>query len=146
MLVSIILGLADLWEPILRQLSYLDIRINLAGYFVLATGLFLMWFLTFVFFDRQMYIRFTPGQAASLHREIGGGEKVYDTQGMTMEKERSDLFRHWILGLGSGDLIVKTSGAQAHQFDLHNVLFVGKKKWPKSRRDATEKKCHRIRS
>ena len=59
--------------------------------------------------------------------EIGGGEKVYDAIGMTLEKQRSDLFRHWILGLGSGDLIVRTSGAQAHQFDLPNVLFIGKK-------------------
>ena len=30
--------------------------------------------------------------------------------------------------LGDGSLIVKTAGAQAHQFDLPNVLFVGKKK------------------
>jgi hypothetical protein len=46
---------------------------------------------------------------------------------MTLEKQRSDLFRHWLLGLGSGDLIVRTSGAQAHQFDMPNVLFIGRK-------------------
>ncbi len=40
---------------------------------------------------------------------------------------KCDLFRHWILGLGSGDLVVKTTGAQMHEFDLHNVLFIGKK-------------------
>jgi hypothetical protein len=43
---------------------------------------------------------------------------------MALEKQPSDLFRHWILGLGAGDLVVKTSGAQAHTFDLPNVLFV----------------------
>jgi hypothetical protein len=59
--------------------------------------------------------------------EIGEGETAYDTTGMTIQKQRSDLFRHWILGLGSGDLIVKTSGAQSHQFDLPNVLFQGRK-------------------
>ena len=69
---------------------------------------------------------FTPGQF-KVCTEIGGGEKVYDTTGMTIEKQRSDLFRHWILGLGSGDLIVNTSGAQAHHFDLPNVLFIGRK-------------------
>ena len=42
-------------------------------------------------------------------------------------KQRNDLFRHWILGLGSGDLIVNTSGATAHHSDLPNVLFVGYK-------------------
>ena len=47
--------------------------------------------------------------------------------GMTIQKQRSDLFRHWILGLGSGDLIVRTSGAQAHQFDLPNVLSLGRR-------------------
>jgi hypothetical protein len=52
---------------------------------------------------------------------------VYDTVGMTVQKQRSDLFRHWILGLGSGDLLVTTTGAAAHHFDLPNVLFIGKK-------------------
>ena len=33
---------------------------------------------------------------------IGSGEVAYDTVGMAVAKRRSDLFRHWILGLGSG--------------------------------------------
>jgi hypothetical protein len=37
------------------------------------------------------------------------------------------LFRHWLLGFGSGDLLVKTAGANAQQFEMHNVLFVGSK-------------------
>jgi len=32
-----------------------------------------------------------------------------------------------LLGLGSGDLIVRTSGAQTHQFEMPNVLFIGRK-------------------
>jgi hypothetical protein len=46
---------------------------------------------------------------------------------MTVQKQRSDLFRHWILGLGSGDLIVRTAGAQTHHFDMPNVLFLGRR-------------------
>ena len=47
--------------------------------------------------------------------EIGEAETAYDTTGMTIQKQRSDLFRHWILGLGSGDLIVTTTvGPVAH--------------------------------
>ena len=88
--------------------------------------LFTVWILIFVLFDRQIYMIFTPGQL-KVRLEIGGGEKAFDTQGMTIEKQRSDLFRHWILGLGSGDLIVKTAGAQGHQFDMPNVLFLGRK-------------------
>ena len=52
---------------------------------------------------------------------------AYDTLGMVVVKRRSGLFRHWLLGFGSGDLIVNTSGASAAHYDLPNVLFVGYK-------------------
>ena len=70
--------------------------------------------------------RSSPGQFR-VRLEIGDAETAYDTAGMTIQKQRSDLFRHWILGLGSGDLIVRTAGAQTHQFDMPNVLFLGRK-------------------
>jgi hypothetical protein len=125
-MLSVIFGLAQLWGPILEHLGHLDVRINAGGYFFISGILFITWLVTFVFFDKQIYMIFTPGQL-KVCTEIGGGEKVYSAIGMSLEKQRSDLFRHWILGLGSGDLIVKTTGAQAHQFDLPNVLFIGKK-------------------
>jgi len=125
-LLSIILGLARLWGPILELLSYLDIRINAGGYLFISLILLLVWVITLVFFDRQIYIVFTPGQF-KVCTEIGGGEKVFDTMGMKMEKQRSNLFLHWVLGLGSGDLIVRTAGAAAEHFDLQNVLFIGRK-------------------
>jgi hypothetical protein len=125
-LLSIIFGLAGWWEKIIHTLQLLDIRINAAGYFFVSGILFAIWLVTFIFFDRQMYIIFTPGQL-KVRTEIGGGEKAYDTAGMTVEKQRSDLFRHWILGLGSGDLLVNTTGAGVHHLDLPNVLFIGKK-------------------
>jgi hypothetical protein len=46
---------------------------------------------------------------------------------MVVAKRRSDLFRHWLLGFGSGDLLVKAAGANAQQFEMHNVLFVESK-------------------
>ena len=58
---------------------------------------------------------------------IGDAEHVHDTTNMSVTKQRDDVFRHWVLGLGSGDLIVRTSGAQAHQFDLPNVLSLGRR-------------------
>jgi len=124
--VSLILHLAGLWEGIIARLSLLDVRINMGGYLMVSLVLFIIWLLTLLFFDKQIYMVFTPGQL-KVKTEIGGGEKVYDAIGMTLEKQRSDVFRHRILGLGSGDLIVKTSGAQAHHFDLPNVLFITKK-------------------
>ncbi len=125
-LVTVILVLANLWERIVSTLSYLDIRINMGGYLFISCSLFAVWLITLLLFDRQIYIVFTQRQF-KVCTEIGGGEKVYDTVGMKLERQRSDLFRHMILGLGSGDLIVKTSGAQAEHYDLPNVLFIGKK-------------------
>ena len=124
--LSIIFALAGWWETILRHLGYLDIRINAGGYFFLSGILFAIWLFTVLIFDKQIYMVFTPGQF-KVCTEVGGGEQTYSTIGMTLEKQRSDLFRHWILGLGSGDLIVKTTGAQAHHFEMPNVLFIGRK-------------------
>ncbi|HLJ91890.1 MAG TPA: hypothetical protein VKU02_01725 [Gemmataceae bacterium] len=125
-LMSIIFQLAGWWDAILNALGLLRIHINAAGYLLISTALFIIWLMTFVLFDPQIYMIFTPGQLR-VRQEIGGGEVVYDTAGMVIQKQRNDLFRHWVLGLGSGDLIVTTSGAAAHHFDLPNVLFVGYK-------------------
>jgi hypothetical protein len=124
--VSIIFALLDWWDPIMRALGQLDIRINLGGYLFISFILFVAWLIVFLLFDQQIYMVFTPGQFR-VRLEIGDAETAYDTTGMTIQKQRSDIFRHWILGLGSGDLIIKTSGAQAHTFDMPNVLFLGRK-------------------
>ncbi len=125
-MLAIIFQLSGFWETILDALGRLHIYINTGGYFLISSVLFLIWLVTFLFFDRQVYMVFTPGQLR-VRQEIGGGEAAYDTAGMVVQKQRNDLFRHWILGLGSGDLIVNTSGAHAHHFDLPNVLFIGNK-------------------
>jgi hypothetical protein len=125
-MLTIIFALAGWWEDIFTYLDRLHIQINMAGYLFISLVLLAIWLVTLFFFDQQIYMVFTPGQL-KVRTEIGGGEKAYDTSGMTIEKQRSDLFRHWILGLGSGDLIVNTSGAAVHHFDLPNVLFLNKK-------------------
>jgi hypothetical protein len=125
-MTAIIFALADWWRPILDTVGALHIHINAAGYLLISTALLIVWLVTFFFFDQQIYMVFTPRQLR-VRQEIGGGEAAYDTIGMVLQKQRNDLFRHWILGLGSGDLIVNTSGANAHHFDLPNVLFVGHK-------------------
>ena len=67
-----------------------------------------------------------PGQITREHF-WGAGSQSYATENMTLEKRRNDLFRHWILGLGSGDLRVHTYGAQHEEIFIPNVLFVGYK-------------------
>jgi hypothetical protein len=46
---------------------------------------------------------------------------------MVVVKRHSGLFRHWLLGFGSGDLLVKPAGDNTQPFEMHNVLFVNKK-------------------
>jgi hypothetical protein len=125
-LMAVIFALADWWTVIFGWISLLDIRINMGGYLFVSLILFGMWLVVTMFFDQQIYMIFTPRQL-KVCTEVGGGEVVIDMQGMMIEKHRDDLFRHWILGLGSGDLTVKTSGANPQVFHLHNVLFIGRK-------------------
>jgi hypothetical protein len=123
---SLLFAYMNWWESILETFMRLHIHINAAGYMLISGALLVIWLAVFFLFDTQIYMLFTPGQLR-VRQSIGGGEVVYDTAGMSIQKQRNDLFRHGILGLGSGDLIVNTSGAASHHLELPNVLFVGHK-------------------
>jgi hypothetical protein len=51
-------------------------------------------------------------------------DKSYDTDNMVFQKRQDDLFRHWVIGLGSGDLLMQTMGGQGEKASVLNVLFV----------------------
>jgi hypothetical protein len=124
-MLSIIFAVAGWWEYIFTHLGQLAIYINLGGYLTLSLVLFGLWCVNFFLLDRQTYMIFTPGQVR-VRLEIGAGETVYDTAGMVFHKQRSDLFRHWVLGLGSGDLVVRPANL-GYALELPNVLRVGRK-------------------
>jgi len=126
LLVTFLLALYDLWGPILDALGRLHIYMTVAGYLFTSSVLFTIWLIVLIFFDQRRWIIFSPGQMR-VHQDIGDAVQVYDTTGLTFQKRRSDLFRHWVLGLGSGDLLVSTSGAQSVHIEMLNVLFVGQK-------------------
>jgi len=49
---------------------------------------------------------------------------------MAFEKLRDDLFRHWALGLGSGDMVMmplRNVPGTVEDLRIENVLFVGSK-------------------
>jgi hypothetical protein len=69
---------------------------------------------------------FTRGRVR-VRTVIGEGEKVFDTRGMVFKRHRDDMFRHWLLGLGTADLTVFTSGANAQQIEMPNVMGIGRK-------------------
>lgn len=127
-MVAVVLFLAyvDWWDDIFRVMGKLAIFMNLGFYVLFSTAIFAVWGLAVFFFDRLDYWEFRPGQAIH-HTVLGGGEDAYDTRGMVVEKLRDDLFRHWILGMGSGDLHIATTGAKKGDFVVKNVAFVGNK-------------------
>jgi hypothetical protein len=104
----------------------LHVYINAGGYVFISTVLCAIWLVTVFFFDPQVYMVFSPRQL-TVRQQIGGGEITHDTVGMVVQKHRDDLFRHWILGLGSGDLLVKVAGANPQEYHFHNVAWVGQK-------------------
>ncbi len=124
--LSVIFALAGWWDHILGYMAMADVHINAFGYLCISTTLFVVWLAVFVFFDRLVYVTFSRGQF-QMHLAVGAGETAYEVLGMVVHKKRDDLFRHWILGFGSGDLIVRTGGANPQTFELPNVLFVGSK-------------------
>jgi hypothetical protein len=125
-IMILFLALMGWWDPVLIWLGGLDIRMNAGGYMAIAVPLFLIWvFSTFVY-DHYTYLIITRGQVR-IRQAIGDGEIAVDTSGLLLEKKRDDFFRHWLLGIGTGDLNVKTGGPANLDFELPNVLFVGSK-------------------
>jgi hypothetical protein len=124
-LVSVVFALWGIWGTILNYFSLLQIHINAAGYLTISGVLFIIWALTVFVFDRRRYVVVTPGQVR-VCMAVGAGETAYDSAGMTFTKRQDDLFRHWIVGLGSGDLIIHRTTA-TQEIDMPNVLFVGSK-------------------
>jgi uncharacterized membrane protein YkgB len=125
-LLAVALAWVGWWDEIFSWVSHLRIHLTLGAYFWFSTLLFLTWTVTVFGLDRLSYWEFTPGQV-TYKSLFGAGSKSYNAQGMGLEKHRDDLFRHWLLGLGSGDLKISTSGATREQIEVPNVLFIGSK-------------------
>src|SRR5262249_46417129 len=106
LLVTMLFAYMDWWEQIFDYVGGLHIEISGAGYLVPSVVLLILWLATFLFYDPLRYMIFTPGQM-EVHKEIGDLREVFDTTQVEAEKRRTDLFRHWILGFGAGDLIIK---------------------------------------
>jgi len=123
---TVLLAVLRLWDPIFRTIGFLDIHINAFGLFSISLFLFVMWLLMFLVFDRLTYMIFTRGRLR-VRKAIGEGELVFDMRGMTFQRHRDDMFRHWLLGFGTADLTVFTSGANAQQLEMPNVMNIGRK-------------------
>jgi hypothetical protein len=117
-------GDRTVWDRVVETFTWLDIRINMGGYLFVSTVLFVIWAITVFVFDHRKYVAVTPGQVR-VCQAIGTGVEVYDTAGLTFAKRQDDLFRHWIVGLGSGDLVIHRPNTR--DIEMPNVLFIGSK-------------------
>ncbi len=124
-LATAILAMAGWWDEIFEA-AHSHLYINAFGYVAISQPLLRLWLIAVLFFHHKTYMALAPGQLL-VCQDIGSGEVAYDTVVMVVAKRRSGLFRHWLLSFGSGDLLVKTAGANAEQFEMHSVLFVGSK-------------------
>jgi hypothetical protein len=124
--VVILFSMLGWWNTILWELGQLDIRMNAAGYLTVAVPLFLAWLAVIFLYDRQIYVIFDSGQIRYV-REVGDSEVVVQTEGAVVEKKRNDVFRHWLLGLGSGDIQIRNAGTSGGTIEIENVLNVRRK-------------------
>jgi len=125
-LVWLTLAYFHQWDAVLDWLRKLKIHLNLGAYFWLSTIVCACWALTVLIFDHLSYWRITPGQV-SRQNVFGSSSKSYDAENMVVEKLRDDLFRHWFLGFGSGDLLIRPFGPDRDVIQIPNVFFLGHK-------------------
>jgi len=118
------------WDDIFAALGQLSIHMNMGFYLFFSTVLLVAWLIVVGVYDRMSYWRITPGQVVHEYR-LRGSEVAYNTEGMVFQKKREDLFRHIILGWGSGDLtmvpLVRSGNVEREELHIYNVLRVGRR-------------------
>lgn len=124
--VAVAFGWLGWWGDIIAFLGGLEIRINAVGYLCIGVPLFVAWLAVVLVYDRQHYVIFGPGQIRYV-LEVGDGEVVMPAEGSIVEKKRSDAFRHWVLGLGAGDLVIRSGGSNSPSIVMENVLHISRK-------------------
>lgn len=125
-ILALFFALLGWWDAILLWVGGVDVRMNAGGYIAIALPLLAIWLFSTFIYDHYTYLIVSRGQVR-IRQSIGDGEIAVDATGLLLEKKRDDLFRHWLVGLGSGDLHVKTSAPSSLNFELNNVLFIGSK-------------------
>jgi len=123
---ALLLAYYGWWEDLMNWMGKVSIFMNMGFYVLFSSLVFVVWAFSVFVYDRLSYWRVTPGQL-TYDAVIGGAQKSYDARGMVFEKHRQDLFRHWIIGFGSGDIEISTTGARRETFSIPNVLFVDSK-------------------
>ncbi len=136
--LSLLLVHLEWWEATLGWLGHQSIHLSLGFYLFFSSLLLLVWLISVFVIDHLSFWRFRPGQVT--HEYLGGiVNNSYETDNMTISLNRQDdFFRHWIIGVGSGDLHMHTMGGRGVEMYVLNVLFVGGKMFKIQRLIATK--------
>ncbi len=113
------------WDTVSSWVIQQPVYLNHGFYLAIGVMLFLPWCLVVFLFDTRKYVKIESNTVTIVH-EIGEGARAYDTIGVMMEKKLDNFFKHYLLGFGSGDLVIRTSGGSNEVIHLPNVLGVDK--------------------
>jgi hypothetical protein len=111
------------WDDIFGWFGRRPVYMDLGFYVFFSTAMLLVWALTVFGFDHLSFWRVRPAQVTHEY-VLGAVESSYDTDNMVFTKQQGDLFRNWILGLGSSDLQMQTMGGRGIVAKVSNVLFI----------------------
>ena len=84
--------------------NLLRVHLNLAFYLTFSVLLMTIWFFVIFLVDRFTWWRFSPGQVIEEHRVGQATGHAFNTEGMIIQRLPDDLFRHRVLGFGTGRL------------------------------------------
>ena len=135
--LALLFAYLDWWDYVIGLLGDQHVYMNLGYYLFSSTVLCVIWFVTVFIIDHLSFWRFRPGQVT--HEFVGGiVDKSYDTDNMIIMKRQDEFFRHWVIGLGSGDLHMQTMGGKGVEMNVSNALFVAGKLFAIQRLIATK--------
>src|SRR5262249_44283979 len=121
-LVTVVFAYLGWWEVVLESLGGLHLEMSAAAFLGPSAVLVVVWLGGLCCYDPLRCMTFTAGQFV-LQKEVGDQEQVFDTAEILVEKRPTDYLRHWLLGFGAGDLVIKVH-SQSLEIELPNVLFI----------------------
>ncbi|MGJ8655602.1 MAG: hypothetical protein ACSHX6_04055 [Akkermansiaceae bacterium] len=121
--VAFIMLYFGVWDSALSWAINQPVYLNHGFYLAIGVMLFIPWCLVVFLFDTRKYVKI-EANTVTIVNEIGEGARAFDTIGVMMEKKLDNFFKHYLLGFGSGDLVIRTSGGKSEELFLPNVLRV----------------------
>lgn len=122
----LVVALFGWWDKLFSFEQHLSVHMDGGFYLLFSLVLFAFWGGSIFVADRFRYCEFRPGQLI-VHNLVTDGARTFDTRGMSLYKVQDDRVRHWLLGLGTGDLHIATTGAESVKLDIRNVTFIDRK-------------------